>query len=380
MQNEMGFLNSLCELGEPETGKQLALIDIGAFAYSVLNMLGYRMHYPVAVIIHDWEATDILVDLLGIFEKRSIDSNISSKAFAGELSYAHDDVTILIYSPGRNTADNMATLLSACVSGKIEGHGIVTPFVVIFLRIIPEEFQGKFSLVLAIDSKVSKNIALNDRDAFLEFFKNFVLENFQILKYKLGKENSNENLSEVKDAGFWNAVITMIMAAFEKDTEEEIIRLMRKYFENAVIKGADMADSYEFIRQIPEAFREAFILSIPRVGKMVDRTEAFDLRDDIIRKKILFDEDTYYVPDELFTFICEPLKNICTVNQIKEALEREGILCTQGRGRIYRTIKLSLGEHLPAQRYVWLKRERLDGNGIEMTLEERTNIKTKGER
>ncbi|MDR1547934.1 MAG: hypothetical protein LBT06_05005 [Hungatella sp.] len=379
MQNERGFLDGLYELKESGTGGLLVLIESGAFAYSVLHMLGYRMHYPVAAIIHDWETADILVDMLGIFERRSIDSNISARAFAQELSRNHDDVTVLIYSPGRNTANNMETLLSACASGKIEGRDIVTPFVVVFLKIIPEEFQEKFSLVLAVDQKISKDIVSNNRVEFLEFLKNYVLENFQVLKYKFGKEsNNNKKLPEVKDAGFWNAAITMLEAAFEKDIEEST-PAVRKYLENAVMKGRDMADSYEFIRQIPGAFRESFILSIPRIGRMVDRTEASDLNDDILKKTILFDSYIYYIPDEVFSFICDSLKDICTINQVKEALEKEGILCTQGRGRVYRTIKLSIGTHLPAQRYIWLKREHLDGNGIEMTLEERTNIKTKGE-
>ena len=83
---------------------------------------------------------------------------------------------------------------------------------------------------------------------------------------------------------------------------------------------------------------------------------------------VLYDSECYYIPDALFSMICKPLTEtcICTVNQIKDVLAAEGILCTQGQGRIYKTIKKNVGAFNTPLRFVWLKREALEEGTMEI--------------
>lgn len=380
MQNEIewDFLNSCKSLGESVTGELFLLIESGAFSYSVLHRWGYRMHYPVAAIIKEKETATVIADMMGIFGSRLVNTNISPKVFMKELVACHDDVAVIVYLPGRYTEENMETLFGICTCGRIGDCEVSSPFLLVFQKMIPEVYRGRFSFIFSAEQKSPQILNRICKENFLIALKKYFLEKNQILKHKLRMDAMNHKLIQVKDGTYWNAVITVLESVFEEGMASENRCRMRRRFETAVKKGYDSSDAYEYIRQMPAAFVEEFIAFIPYMERMINKANATALTGERQKRTVLFDEEYYYIPEELFAQICEPLKAVCSLNQIKEALEKEGVLCTQGRGRIYRTIKLSIRGTDVSPRFVWLKRKKLDTDCTEMTLEDRVNCRKVG--
>ncbi len=380
MQNEIewNFLNECKAFGESVTGELLLLIESGGFTYSVLKRWGYRMHYPVAAIIKEQETASVIADMMGIFGSRLVNTNISPKVFTRELASYHDDVALIAYLPGRNTEENMEALFGICTCGRIGDREVCSPFLLVFHKMIPEAYQGRFSIVFSAEQKSSQFMDRTCRDNFFNVLKKKFLEKNQILEHMFRAESVNNELAQVKDGIYWNTVITMLELTFEEGMGKDNRCRMRRRFENAVKKGHDSSDAYEYIRQMPAAFVEEFIAFIPKMERMMNKADATALTGERQKRTVLFDEEYYYIPEELFAQICKPLKAVCSLNQIKEALEKEGVLCTQGRGRIYRTIKLSIRGSDVSPRFVWLKRKKLDIDCTEMTLEDIVNCRKDG--
>lgn len=380
MQNEIewNFLHECKAFGESVTGELLLLIESGGFAYSVLKRWGYRMHCPVAAIIKEQETATAIADMVGIFSSKLINTNISPKVFTRELATYHDDVAVILYLPGRYTEDNMETLFGICTCGRIGDCEVSSPFLLVFQKMIPEVYQGRFSFIFSAEQKSPQIMDRTCRENFLNVLKKYFLEKNQILEHELRMDAMNHELIQVKDGIYWKAIITMLEFVFEEGMASENRCRMRRRLEVAVKKGHDLSEAYEYIRQMPAAFVEEFITFIPNMEKMLNKANATALTGERQKRTVLFDEEYYYIPEELFAQICEPLKAVCSLNQIKEALEKDGILCTQGRGRIYRTIKLTIRGTDISPRYVWLRRKKLDSDCTEMTLEERVNCRKDG--
>lgn len=48
-------------------GRLLLMIESAAFSYSILKSWEYDVHYPIAAVVNDYEMTDKIAKILGIF-------------------------------------------------------------------------------------------------------------------------------------------------------------------------------------------------------------------------------------------------------------------------------------------------------------------------
>lgn len=347
------------------TTSMLITVEAAAFAYSVYRRWGYRCHYPIAVIVENLEAADEISERLGIFGKNTLSMNISPTVFIKTLKGYHDDLCSFSFSRGRYSADNLENLLSTTMGGGYEDWEMNTLPLVMFEKIIPKEYKGKFSFVIEVRQNDLDELKRWERADFLDRLKIYTLTHTQITVHELAKQSVH--FWEGKDSRFWTAVIKMLELFFEHDTESGAEQL-RDFLCIALQRAYNMVDSYDWDCQIPALFREMFDQSISEICKFQPMSNVMEISEQKTQETVLYDDENYYVPELLFSKICKPLNDLCTVNQIKDALARDGILCTQGQGRIYKTIKKNVGILNTPLRFVWLKREALEEGTMEMSF------------
>lgn len=349
------------------TGKLLLLIKGASFFSSVMNEWGYRTHYPIAVVTETLEIGDAIADKLAIFNRRVFSTNTPPGEFLKALSDVHDDLCIMTYTPGRYLSDDMDTIFCLCQCGEYDGCEAGGIIMVIFPKVVAKEYKEKFSLIIEIGQEHLENLNRSKMEAYLDILRSNILTHEQIIEHEIHK-NLQRGFDR-KDERFWYAVVTVLAVVFSdgKAVTEETIRSHLCY---ALKMAYDKVDSYEFDCQIPDLFREVFAESIPEVSKFRPEPNAVDFSEQELTELVLYDSERYYIPDALFAKICKPLTDtcICTVNQIKNVLAAEGILCTQGQGRIYKTIKKNVGILNTPLRFVWLKREALEEGTMEMSF------------
>ena len=347
------------------TEAELLTVESAAFAYSVFRGWGYRSHYPIAVIVDNLESADEIAKSLGIFQKTVLSTNVPPMVFDKTLKSYHDDLCILSFVRGRYSAENLENLFSITVSGGYEDWEIGTLPLVIFEKIVPIEYKGKFSFVVEMQQADLSGLKQWDRDDYLERLKTYLINYAQIAEYELLKQS--DCYWDGKDSRMWTAVIKMINLFFEYSGESNVAQL-GDYLCTALQRAYNIVNFYDLDCQIPALFRDVFDQSIPDICKFQPMSNVMEVSEQNIQRTILYDTEKYYVPEALFSQICRPLNNLCTMNQVKDVLAREGILCTQGQGRIYRTIKKHIGPAHSPVRFVWLKRDILERDTMEMSF------------
>lgn len=231
------------------------------------------------------------------------------------------------------------------------------PILVVFRQVIPEIYHDAFTFVFEVKEE-DLGFLSRGKKTFLEGLKSFILAN---PKHAFKKIEDQATLYKGKDWHFWAGVIEVIVEAFSNQAVQ-----IRERLYDALRYTYDHSDVYDLYSQMAGIFRIAFDESIPQISKLVPESESWKLSAQEARNCVLYDDDYYYVPDELFSEICKPLEEICTANQVKEGLRRQGILCTQGRGRIYKTIKKTIGDSKTQMRFVWLRRHLLEVETLDM--------------
>ncbi|GAA6293188.1 hypothetical protein F220043C3_16220 [Enterocloster asparagiformis] len=366
MQNEReGYVFDEFLSADEMTEKLLLAIKGAAFFYSVLKGWGYRTYYPIALVVETLETGDAIADKLAIFNKKVISTNTPSGEFLKTLGDGHDDLSIMSYTPGRYLSDNMETLFSLCQCGEYGDHSARTILMIIFSKVVPEEYKDKFSLVIEVERRQLENLTQASMETYLDTLKSYILAYEQVIEHEI-KKNLQCDLNK-RDERFWYAVVIVMGLVFsggEAAAEETI----RSNLYHALQTAYDLSDSYEFYNQIPALFREVFDQSIPEVSKLLPEEKAMEVSAKDLAEMVLYDTEHYYIPESVFTKICKPLSKVCTVNQIKDVLAKEGILCTQGQGRIYKTIKKNIGSSNTPVRFVWLKRRLLEEDTMEMSF------------
>ena len=377
MQNEReGYVLDEFLSADEMTEKLLLAIKGAAFFYSVLKGWGYRTYYPIALVVETLETGDVIADKLAIFNKKVISTNTPSSEFLKALCDGHDDLSIMSYTTGRYLSDNMETLFSLCHCGEYGGHSARTILMIVFSKVVPEEYKDKFSLVIEVERRQLENLTQASMETYLDTLKSYILAYEQVIEHEI-KKNLQCDLNK-RDERFWYAVVIVMVLAFSGgDTAVE--ETIRSNLYQALQTAYDLSDSYEFYNQIPALFREVFDQSIPEVSKLLSEAKAMEVSAKDLAEMVLYDTEHYYIPESVFTKICKPLSTVCTVNQIKDVLAKEGILCTQGQGRIYKTIKKNIGSSNTPVRFVWLKRRLLEGDTMEMSFADMYRIRRRSD-
>lgn len=355
------------------TGNQLFLMGCAAFAYSVLQRWMFHLHYPVAAVVDEPETADDLAEKWGIFHKNTINLNLPPMEFLRALEDFHDELCVVFYSKGRYAHKNIETLLDLIASGGYGNVEISFLPLIVFLRVIPEEYEDKFALVIDIHQDDLEKLDSSDIKKYFMKIKDFLLNYPQVAEREIRRCKTDKRLG--KDSRFWSAVMAMVEIIF-LDIEENSAEKLKSNLCFALRNAGELAESYELKMQISQLFRTALDEAIPEKCTFLQESAASELSEQEIEENVLYDAEFYYISDRLFSSICEPLKSVSTVNQIKEILASEGILCIQGQNRSYYSVKKKISRTNRFFRCIWLCRNVLEQNA-ELTFLDMFRIRGK---
>lgn len=375
MQNDRwdNYVKMLSSCFGENSGRQLFTIQCGAFTCSVLRECGYRVHYPVAVVVNSLEEIDILAEVMGIFSASIFSSNLSFCKFKEVCESCKDDTLMIVYCTGRNTDDNMHFLRDCCLSGQIGKNDFAAIPILIFNRVVPENLDGKISILVKIQKAGRIPYLGETRNEFFYDFVKKVMETSPFLNFALQSAHKKVKSERIADGEFFDAVLKLLeLTLGEQKAGDDNIDFYGELADE-IQQAYWQRSSCDWRAQALTIFTDALEKYAEKIPYIFRRDE--DFPDSLDKNRVLlFNENYYYFPELLFTLICKPIEDICSVNEIKSGLEKAGVLCTQGEGRVYRTIKVQLsnGSHF---RYVWLRRDKIDSRLGELSLEERIKLR-----
>lgn len=341
----------------------LLLIESGAFACSVLRQWRFRLHCPIGLICENLEVADEVAEKMGIFQHRVLNSNMPPSELLEALMTYKDDLIFIQFLAGRYTDENVETIKSICMRGECQRNELSAPVIVLFEYVIPENYQDIFSMVIELEENDLDDLDRSMVEQMNEVLKQKIISCSQVLEYEIRRTGKETAVPYGKDSKFWIAVVKMMAFSFFDQSDDSFDKLILR-LSDTLQRAYDLADSYDFFNQIPDLFREELDKGIPRICKFFPEKKASELSAQE-GEFVFFDDEYYYFSNRIFTRICEPLRTICTVNQVKAALARANILCIQGQTRVYRTVKKRIGN--TTLRVICLKRENLEGNSQEMS-------------
>lgn len=376
MQDEMKkyFVSLKRDFGE-QAAAVLVVVQASAFCCSLICRNGIRLHFPVAVVVESVEQMEQISSTIAVFSSRVNSLNATPKEFTKAILDGHDEVLWFHYAKGRYSEQNFERLLTACNTGEICEEPFEAVAVIFFTHWIPVEYSDNFSLIINPKYKFFiHNMA--EKIAYLDVLEEFILKKFCFIMEDFFRIDQSQSQEVMQDDRFWQCGIRLLNYIFSTDEEGAELKAILD-FDHSCRLAAEAAENYDLVNQLPEMFKEAAIQFCPKIRAMVAKKDAGRIMPENRQELPLFDEDFYYFPEGVFRKICEPLFTFCPMNQIKAALEAAGILSSQGRGRIYRTVKIRVDGSDDSPRYIKLQRCFMDGPEGELTFEERIN--TKGE-
>lgn len=374
MRNEeiKAFLQNLRMNFGKKSANLLLILEASAFSYSVIRKLGSRLHYPVALVYDSMESLDKFAAEMGIFEKRFLSCNCAASRFKKVLTDGKDDFVMFRYAKGKISDENLALLFQALLDGHLEGKELVSLPIVAFEQFIPDYQVDNFSIVVKIEGTMSDVSTNAVKEKFSAKLSSWLIENFKILAYESRKLVRDSGKNEVRDWDFFSTIILLLEMADGKGVDpsyEDFGSVLR----DEVVKASRERLTCDLRGQVDEIFRDLLVAALPSISGIVEKGMMTQFDGAEKETTILFDSRCYYFPEKLFRKICHPFAEVCSVDEIKAALEQADILCTQGQGRVYRTIKLQMNN--TTARYVWLRRDKIDGSAGDLTLVEWIKIR-----
>lgn len=341
----------------PILGNQLLMIESAAFTSSVLERWGYRQHYVIGMVIERIEDAEKLAEKLGIFQKRPLSVGISPSKFEQTFNAFHDDLCIVIYEKARYTNENLDLVFSQCFNG---GDGILKYerlILLVFVEGIPDEYLHRITLVLEMNSRELDRICEKIRIDCLKCLKDAILTRSQILEYEIKRQPLM--IKEDLDTIFWSSVINLIALAFTGDNEQ-VANIIKVDCELAISRGYECVDTYRWSEMIPSYFCQALDTLIPHACSFLSEKQLSEMNQNDFSSVVIYDTDSYYISELLFSKICNQLNSYCTENQLKAALNKNGIICSQGKARMYWTVKKMIPSMGKFVRFIKLNRKTLE--------------------
>lgn len=333
-------------------------IFVGATGYSVLKSMGIRTCCPIAAIVYNVSFAETFLQKIAVLNEKLICITEPTIAFKKAIESSHDSFLPILYQKSRYTETNMESLLSDCASGKIDSLCVL-----FFLGIIPEQYLGSVSI--AVEIKDEGNFRF-EKQRILDLTVGYVLENSNILERELKKMKIFESLHDCADSRFFMAAATLFMLGTEGERDDISDIHMLEKVEQELTDAISAVEDFDEIHQLPELFCNLLQEAVQEHKVFVREKNSQQRREGTI----LYDSNYYFVPEQTFAKICAPLLSRFSLNRVKETLGKAGILCSQGRGRVYRTIKIDNLQSGGGKRYIWLRRELIDSDELELTLVE----------
>ena len=281
----------------------------------------------------------------------------------------YDDVVPIIFKRGVGTERNLNVIEDVIATGQNGKWELSAAFAVLFEGVVPQEERDRFGVIIEIEDQNQDFICdYKMKRSIMTLMKTYLSQN-----WKSGLRKTIYQCEKAKEKMPISAVSllagsSMLVNALEwSGVEEEKMAIIREKFILAIQKIAENSENYGEGQAVSRIFSDLLRASVQEGILHVTEFVGADVEVEG-RKTILYDEKFYYLTDETFREICKHI-SFTSQKHVRQILAEEGVLCTEGSGRLYYTKKLQVSAIGAGKRFLWLKRDRID-EPFGLTLEE----------
>lgn len=354
---------------------KVVLLMMLSVIYPVFADRGLMFTSPILVCLSSDYQLRAFVKVLDIFGLSSIKTlAVSPKKFETLMNAGGHPTFITRFIKSRYTEENLALLEQSCCELNKRKYSDKLR-IVLTIGGVPSEYLKWFAGSIYINGN-ERGMIKSGQDYLAR--KIIRLLETQELEMVPPCQGSSNEQGEVNIFHHVSELLLSFLYKNESDKEmlsaiEEEIQLALEAIEHEW-EHADSPHSYV------EAFRRLLLAATEWLPTNICNRFELNAEDMIkIGSMIFYDDEFYYLNQEDFSDICQPLLQGVSLIYIKRQLADAGLLVAEGRKRSYWTKETELVTVYGAvirKRLVKLKREQIDRDGEPMFLE---LIKMKGE-
>lgn len=336
MQNdEQIYLKYLKSKYSNEASKVL-LLKVMAVCGSLFRWISDGMYAPLGLVVESENMMQSVVDdLAGFFPADIYSLSILPKEMKKVLADREREVIFFRYSRLKKAKENMEMLVEFCQECREK------TVIILFINIIPDEIRPYLTGQIRVENCCNlKNPHTEEK--FLRFLIEFIIKNFEYIK----NVNSSLPFPESEDWLKESEGLRAVSKAYQ--LLEEVGRYL--YLEEEYFTSLSNAASQIMLEwqgdltknEISDWFLRSFRNAAGQVQNVYERHEPISL--EIIENKnmVIYDNNIYYLTEDLFYRVCKKMLDIISINALKEKLTEAGILLSEGGGRTYSTRKVLL--------------------------------------
>lgn len=340
-------------------GGTLVFLTVLASRYiTVMKQAGIYLDTALLIVTNDQNSGEALLSLLkGDPGNPVIVSSLDHERFRERFSLNRDDIIHITYQRrSSNSEVNLHYVNDLILDQTIDALPIVE-----FREAIPAPYS---EMGIPINISVNWDVLQTYKNDLISFSSVITSFGEQYYQKIIDCFNQGKGIVRLSEYSWLYAgiILTDLMASVTGDSPE-FVTMIQKDLVNAINHTEDACEnaglSEAFIRAFHSYMTETGLRPVNRF-QIQNPDEAF----------CLCDKTYYYLSEELFCRICDPLKAVASSSQINTALAMDGIQeFSMSRGRNYFTTKVTLllpGKAVKRMRYHKVKRDYVDALMTEM--------------
>lgn len=355
-----------------EAAEIVIIVKTAMITYPVLQFYGFFFTNPIAIIVDKMNILRMLIWELGGCVLDGISSAITNSELKKEVKNRQFEMLPILYRKSPNANKNIQFLSDMLFSGNM-----LTDFqkavIIAFCGEIPIECRGYIAgkIRFKTDGVCTTQNALPSAEEFYYCLVKHVCTQANLVELKFKELNENEEdkngLSHYPGMEVFYAAekILETIAELESFSVEEK-RELKCSFLNALDKMKKEWNLENPEQEWADTFRELMFEKSEEISDILERDKITGTQMkliDQIDQYPVFDEEFYYISEELFAEICVPISQTISLDKLKELLASAEMLKGEGKSRQYWTVKvkmISVYGEIPNKRMIRLVRKKVD--------------------
>lgn len=362
---ESWLYDSLAQLSEKNMiGFILKILEI---VYPILAVAGLYLEGPIAVHLMDGFTESTIKYLLGYEMAKISLLGDTPKKFEKSLERPEFGLLMAQFSDSRFTGENIARLKGFCDQQRVNGE--VVPLVLLLAdSAIPYRYLEGMSGSLYLEKTVGYS------DEFERGCYETAVRYQDMIRVKAADiAKTAESELAIFDAVREFVVLLMDVGSANSECKSRVLTLYEEAF--STIESGWLLSSGDNGRALT-----GFVHNLQQyaLDGEVHIQERGGVLDDVSRldETLLYDEENYFLTNQVFRDLCEPMAGCIGEDYMRELLVDKGILKSEGCSRRYFTTKIRIrtkNDTVP-RRFVRLNRRVVDAE-FEFSLIEQAQIK-----
>lgn len=369
-----------------EAAEIIIIVKTAIITYPVLQFYGFYFANPIAIIVDKISTLRMLIGELGGCTLDGISSAITNSELKKEVKNSKFEMLPILYRKSPNSNKNIQFLSDMLFSVNISTN-FQKAVVIAFCGEIPiecrEYIAGKICFKIG-DICTSKNV-LPSAEKFYHYLVKHVCTQSNLIELEFKELDENE---EAKNSFshypgmevFYAAekILETILELESSSAEEK--RELKCLFLNALDKMRKEWNLENPEQEWADTFRELMFEKAEEIPDILERDKITGEQMKLIDQSPVFDEEFYYISEELFAEVCVPISQTISLCKLKELLANAEVLKGEGKSRQYWTVKVKMTSvygNMPNKRMIRLVRKKVDEGHIKSWKEviQRNTIK-----